>query len=115
MSTATTASTPTASCAPASSSPAADRTESDAAGPGRPGQNRRDVFDQLEAAVEGAAADHVERYVGIAVVDPFPAGVPGDDGKDNHPEPVDQAGRQQRAAQTEAAHGAHGLGGLLLH
>ena len=39
-------------------------------------QNRRDVLEQLGATVEGAAADHLERDVGIAVVDPLLAGAP---------------------------------------
>jgi hypothetical protein len=29
------------------------------------------VLDELDAAVEGAAIDHVERDVGVAVVDAF--------------------------------------------
>jgi hypothetical protein len=44
----------------------------------------------LDAAVEGAAADHLESDIGIAVVDPLPAAASGDDGKDNDAEAVDQ-------------------------
>ena len=63
----------------------------------------RDVFEELGAAVERAARDHVEGDVGIAVVDPFPARAPGDHREDEHPEAIDQAGRQQRPAQGEAS------------
>src|SRR5207247_7979323 len=81
----------------------------------RPGENRRSVLEQLDATVERPALDHVESDIGIAVVDPLPAAASGDDGKDNHAESVDEAGLQQRAAQGEAAYGAHRFGTLGLH
>src|SRR3954468_1367424 len=45
----------------------------------RPGQDRRNVLEQLDATVEGAAADHLESNIRIVVVDPLPAGPSGDD------------------------------------
>lgn len=43
-------------------------------------------------------ADHIEGNIGIAVVDPFPTGVSGDDGKHNHAEAVDKARLEQGTA-----------------
>src|SRR5690349_19677924 len=70
-----------------------------------PSKNRRNVLKELDAAIEGAAADHVQRNIGIAVVDPFPAAASGDNGKDDHAEAVHQTGLQERAAQGQAADG----------
>ena len=49
-----------------------------------------DVLEQLEPAVERAAADQLERDVGISVVDAVVARAPGDDREDDHAEAVDQ-------------------------
>src|SRR5690349_24101212 len=57
----------------------------------RPAKNPRDVLEELDASAEGTAADHVECDIGIAVVDPLPAGAAGDHGKDDHAEPVHEA------------------------
>lgn len=65
---------------------------------GRAVQHSRHVLDQLDPAVEGAAVHHVEGNVGVAVIDPFLAGGASDDREHHHPEPVDKAGYQQRAA-----------------
>jgi len=47
----------------------------------RPGQNSRNVLEQLNASIEGAAVDHVESNIGIPVVDPLPALFPVITGK----------------------------------
>jgi hypothetical protein len=82
---------------------------------GGSGQNRRDILEHLQPTVEGAVTDHVKRDVGVRVVDPIPTTASGDDRKDDHAETVDEPSAQEGAAQGEAAHGAHGLGALLLH
>ena len=46
---------------------------------------------------------HVERDVGIAVVDPVAARAPGDHGEDDLSETVDQARLEERTARCEAA------------
>ena len=51
------------------------------AGTGWTSQNRGDVLEQLQPAVEDAAANHVEGDVGIPVVDPVPAAAPVITGK----------------------------------
>jgi hypothetical protein len=50
----------------------------DPAGARRRSQNRRNVFEQLDAAIEGAAADHVQSNIGVAVVNQLPAAAAGD-------------------------------------
>ena len=82
---------------------------------GWPGKHRRDILEQLEPAVERSAGDHVERDIGIAVVDPVAAGAPGDHREDDHAETVDQARLEERAAEGEAAERAHRAGAVLLH
>ena len=66
-------------------------------------EHARSVLDELGAAVEGAVVDHVERDVGIAVVDAFRAGGTGDHGEHHDPEAIDQAGAQERAGQADTA------------
>src|SRR5262249_43613740 len=61
----------------------------------RPSQNCRNVLHQLDATVEGPAADHVESNIGIAVVDAVPTAGAGDDGKDDHTEAVHEPGLQE--------------------
>jgi hypothetical protein len=84
-------------------------------GAGRPGKNRGDVLEQLQPTVKGAAANHVQGDVGVPVVDPVPTAASGDDWEDDHAETVHETGFQQRAAQGETAHGAHGPGAFVLH
>ena len=43
-------------------------------GIGRSGEDRGHVLEQLDAAVEGAAADHLERNIRVTVVDAFMTG-----------------------------------------
>ena len=69
----------------------------------RTGEDGGHVLEQLEPAVERSAGDHLEADVGIPVVDALPPGAAGDDGEDDHPEAVDEAGLEQRPAQAEAA------------
>jgi hypothetical protein len=78
-------------------------------------ENARPVLDEQGAAVEDAVVDHVERDVGIAVVDAFCAGGTGDHGEHHDPEAIDDPGAQQRAAQADAAERAEDAGALLLH
>jgi hypothetical protein len=52
------------------------------------------VFDYLDAAVEGAAADHVEDDIGVAVVDAICSGGPCDHWEHSNPEPVDESGSE---------------------
>src|SRR5687768_6582111 len=78
-------------------------------------EHARPVLDELDAAVEGAVVDHIERDVGIAVVDAFRAGGTGDHGKDDHPETVYKTRLEQRPAQADAAERAKDAGALLLH
>lgn len=78
-------------------------------------EHARPVLDELDAAVEGAVVDHVERDVGIAVVDAFRASGTGDHGEHHDPEAIDDPGTQQRAGQADAAERAEDAGALLLH
>ena len=78
-------------------------------------EHARPVLDELDAAIEGAVVDHVERDVGIAVVDAFRAGGTGDHGEHHDPEAIDDPGAQQRAGQADAAERAEDAGALLLH
>ena len=48
------------------------------------------VLDELDAAVERSAIDHVERDVGVAVVDAFRSRGAGDHREQHHPEPIDE-------------------------
>jgi hypothetical protein len=68
-----------------------------------PGQNRRDVLEQLNSIIEGAAANHVEGDVRVPVVNPVPTGASGDDWEDDHAETVHETGIQEGTAQREAA------------
>jgi hypothetical protein len=67
------------------------------------GEHRRDVFEQLESAVERSAGNHLEGDIGIPVVDAVAAGAPGDHGEDDHAETVHQACLEERPAQDQAA------------
>src|SRR3954470_11725648 len=58
-------------------------------------ENRGRVLEQLGAAVERAAVDHVERNVRVAVVDAVVTGASGDDGKDDDAEPVHETGPEE--------------------
>src|SRR5574339_339787 len=58
-------------------------------------EHARPVLDEQGAAVEGAVVDHVERDVGIAVVDAFRAGGTCDHGEHHDPEAIDDPGAQQ--------------------
>jgi hypothetical protein len=57
------------------------------------------VPEQLESAVEGSAGHHVERDIGIPVIDPVAPGAPGDHREDDHAESVDQDRLDERLAQ----------------
>src|SRR5262249_20884778 len=81
---------------------------------GRPGQNGRHVLEELRASVERPVGPLVEGNVWIRIVDPLTPGTPRDDGKDDHPETIDQTGRKERTAEGEAADRAHRLGIALL-
>ncbi len=72
------------------------------------------VLDELDAAFEGAVVDHVEREVGIAVVDAFRADGTGDQGEHHDPEAIDAPGAQQRAGDADAAERAENAGALFL-
>lgn len=62
------------------------------------GKHPGDVLKQLKSAVECPASNHVEGDIGIAVVDPLVAGVPGDHGEDDHAETVHEACLEERPA-----------------
>src|SRR5262245_13115580 len=81
----------------------------------RTGKHSGDILQQLNPAVEGSAGNHIERDVGIAVVDAFRAGGTGDHGEHHDPEAIDDPGAQQRAGQADAAERAEDAGALLLH
>ena len=78
-------------------------------------EHARPVFDELDAAVEGAVVDHVECDVGIAIVDALRAGGTGNHGEHDNPEAIDDPGAQQRAGQADAAECAEDAGAILLH
>src|SRR5439155_12389477 len=54
----------------------------------------RPVLDELDAAVEGSAIDHVERDVGVAVVDAFRSRGAGDHREHHDPKPIDETTSQ---------------------
>ena len=67
------------------------------------GKHSRDIFHQLEFAVELSAGNHVEGDIGITFVDPVGAGAPGDYGEDDHSETIHEACLEEQPAQAEAA------------
>lgn len=81
----------------------------------RTGKQSGNALQQLDSAVEGSGANHVERDIGIAVVDAFRARGTGDHGEDDHPETVYKTRLEQRPAQADAAERAEDAGSLLLH
>lgn len=85
-----------------------------AAGAGRARQNRRFVLDQLQPAIERAAADHLEGDFGVAVVDSLATAAPRDDREYDHAKAVDETGTQESAAQRQASDRPHGRGARLL-
>src|SRR5262245_52107091 len=70
-------------------------------------ENRGDVLEQLQPAVKGAVLHQFEGDVGVPVEDPVTAGGTGDDGEDDDPVTIHQAGLEKRPAEAEAADGAH--------
>src|ERR687897_3134137 len=78
-------------------------------------QDAGPILRQLDAPVEGAAADHVEGDVRVAVVDPLGSRGTGDHREHHDSEAIDESGAQQRPTQGDAADRAHGARALLLH
>src|SRR5215217_8925039 len=66
-----------------------------------PGQHPGRVLQQLQLAVEGATAHHLESHIRVAVVDPVTTGLPGNHREDHDTEAVHQTGLQQGATQGE--------------
>src|SRR5882672_9458424 len=73
------------------------------------------VFDQLDAAVEGAVIDHLEGDIRVALVDAFCSRRAGDHREHHDPEAVHESSSQQGPTQAEAADGADESRGTLLH
>src|SRR6266508_2577191 len=61
------------------------------------------VLDQLDAPVERAVVDHLQRDVGIVVVDALCSCGAGDHREHHHAEAIYEPGSQQRPTQAEAA------------
>ena len=58
-------------------------------------EHARATFEQLDTVVEGAARDHIDRDVGVAVVDAFVSGGAGDDREHHDAESVHESGVQE--------------------